>query len=91
MMDELREQLSTKGARCNLQFTTAEKEYFERECGFTDEELEIFRFRARGYSVLQISFKMEELHGKETPSGTYSISKVEARIRSIKKKILKVI
>lgn len=47
-MDELKEQLSTKGAHCNLQFTTAEKEYFERECGFTDEELEIFRFRARG-------------------------------------------
>ena len=90
-MNDLKERLSTKGARCNLQFTTAEREYLERECGFTDEELEIFRLRARGYSVIQISFKMEELHEREYPSGTYSVSKVEARIRSIKKKILKVI
>lgn len=85
------EKLSTKGAKCNLQFTTVEKEYFEQQCGFTDEELEIFRLRARGKTVLQISFIMEELHGHETPSGTYSVSKVESRIRSIKKKILKVV
>lgn len=64
--NELAVQLSTKGAKCNLQFTTSEREYFERECGFTDEELEIFKLRARGKSVLQISFIMEELHGKET-------------------------
>lgn len=87
----LSQQLSTKGTKCNLQFTTAEHDYFEKECGFTDEELEIFRLRARGKSVLQISFIMEELHGKESPSRTYSVSKVEARIRSIKRKILKVI
>ena len=89
--NELAVQLSTKGTKCNLQFTTSEKQYFEQECGFTDEELEIFRLRARGKSILQISFIMEELHGKENPSGTYSVSKVEAKIRSIKKKILKVI
>lgn len=87
----LLEQLSTKGAKCNLQFTTAEKLYFEEQCGFTDEELEIFRLRSKGKTVLQISFIMEDLHGKENPSGTYSVSKVEAKIRSIKKKILKVI
>lgn len=90
-MHELKEQLSTKGAKCNLQFTTAEHNYFEKECGFTDEELEIFRLRARGKSVIQISFIMAELYGKENPGGTYSVSKVESRIRSIKKKILKVI
>lgn len=90
-MTELAEKLSTKGAKCNLQFTTSEREYFEKECGFTDEELEIFQLRSRGKSVLQISFIMEERHGKENPSGTYSISKVESRIRSIKRKILKVI
>jgi hypothetical protein len=89
--DDLALQLSTKGAKCNLQFTTSEKQYFEKECGFTEEELEIFRLRAKGKSVLQISFIMKDLHGKENPSGTYSVSKVEARIRSIKKKILKVI
>lgn len=80
-----------KGVKNNLQFTRAEKEFFERECGFTDEELEIFRLRARGKSVLAISFEMTDLHGKELPTGYYSVSKVEDRIRKIKKKILKVI
>lgn len=51
-MNDLKERLSTKGTRCNLQFTTAEREYFERECGFTDEELEIFRLRARRRRLL---------------------------------------
>lgn len=89
--DNLVTQLSTKGAKCKLQFTRAERELFEQECGFTDEELEIFRLRTRGKSIIQISFAMEELYGKETPGGQYSVSKVESRIRSIKKKILKVI
>lgn len=88
---DLLQQLTTKGAKCKLQFSRAEKEFLERECGFTDEELEIFRLRNRGKSILQISFIMEELHGKEFPTGQYSVSKVESRIRSIKKKILKVI
>lgn len=79
-----------KGVKNNLQFTRAEREYFERECGFTDEELEIFRLRSRGRTVLQISFDMEEKYGREYPNG-YSLSKVEARIRKIKKKILKVL
>lgn len=34
---------------------------------------------------------MEEKYGKKNPGGQYSVSKVEARIRSIKKKMLKVI
>ena len=80
-----------KGKKNNLQFTTKEKEFFERECGFTDEELEIFRLRGRGKSVIEISFIMTDLHGKELPSGYYTVSKVEDRIRKIKKKILKVI
>ena len=41
-MDDLKTTLGTKGKKCNLQFTTAAREYFERECGFTDEELEVF-------------------------------------------------
>lgn len=68
-----------KGKKNNLQFTTAEKEYFERECGFTDEELEIFRLRARGKTVIEISFTMTDLHGKELPTGYYTVSKVEDR------------
>ena len=37
-MEEHKEKLSVKGAKCNLQFSTKEREYFEREAGFTDEE-----------------------------------------------------
>lgn len=90
-MDNLKEELSTKGTKCKLQFTAKEKEFFERECGFTDEELVIFQLRNRGWSVLRISFEMQDKFGKLNPEGTYSVSTVEARIRSIKKKILKVI
>lgn len=90
-MEKLKELLGEKGAKCNLQFSRREKEYFEQECGFTDEELEIFRMRARGFSILKISFEMEKLYGKEIPSGTYSVSRVEARIRSIKDKILRIL
>lgn len=77
--------------KCNFQFTTAEREYLERECGFTDEELEIFRLRARGKSVLQVSFIMEELHAKELPDGVYSTRMVERKIKHIKEKILRVL
>lgn len=87
----LKEELSTKGAKCSLQFTAREREFFERECGFTDEELTVFQLRNRGWSVLRISFEMQERFGSLNPGGTYSVSTVEARIRSIKKKILKVI
>ena len=47
-MENPKEKLLVKGSNCNLQFSTAEKDYFERACGFTDEELEIFQMRARG-------------------------------------------
>ena len=85
-MDKLREQLVVKGAKCNLQFTRAEREFFEQECGFTDEEIEVFRMRSRGFSVVRIMHEMYELHNRY-----YSQSTIEARIRSIKDKILKVL
>lgn len=85
-MDGLKERLEEKGAKVNLQFTTREKQYFEEECGFTDEEIEIFRMRSRGYSIVKISTEMAELHDKY-----YSISTIEGRIRSIKDKILRVL
>ena len=88
-MENLKEQLSEKGHKCKLQFSTKEKEFFEKECGFTDEELDIFRLRARGYSILRISFFMEEKYKNELVGGIYSVSKVESRIRSIKDKIIK--
>lgn len=90
-MGNLKESLSARGAKCKLQFTRKEREYFESECGFTDEELEIFTLRNRGFSVLQIAVEMERLHGKEIPGGQYGIGKVERRIRSIKDKILRVL
>lgn len=85
-MGDLKERLSAKGAKCNLQFTRAEREYFESECGFTDEEVEVFRMRSRGFSVVKIMHEMDRLHDKY-----YSQSTIEARIRSIKDKILKVL
>ena len=85
-MDGLKERLEEKGAKINLQFTTREKQYFEEECGFTDEEIEIFRMRSRGYSIVKISTEMAELHDKY-----YSVSTIEGRIRSIKDKILRIL
>ena len=84
-------EMCSYGTKCNLQFTTSEREYFERECGFTDEELEIFRLRARGKSVLQISFILTEKYADELMGSPYTEGKVERRIRSIKEKIMKVI
>lgn len=85
-MVSLREQLSEKGKKCNLQFSTKEREFFEREAGFTDEELEVFRYRTRGFSINKISTTMSETHDKY-----FSVSTIESRIRSIKSKILKVL
>ena len=82
----LKERLQEKGAKCNLQFTTAERQFYEAECGFTDEELQIFRLRSRGFSVVKISQYMSDQLDEY-----YSVSKVEARIRSVKDKILAVL
>lgn len=83
---DLKEILSSKGAKCNLQFSTREKEYYIKEAGFTDEEAEIFQLRSRGYSIVAIAHHMEETHNHY-----YSVSTIECRIRSIKTKILSVL
>ena len=85
-MENLKEKLLEKGAKCNLQFSTKEREYYEQEAGFTDEEIEIFRMRSRGFSIVKISMKMAELHDHY-----YSTSTIEGRIRSIKDKILRIL
>lgn len=85
-MENLKERLLVKGAKCDLQFSTREREYFEHEAGFTDEEIEVFRMRSRGYSVVKIAHAMEEIHDRY-----YSISTIEARIRAIKSKILHIL
>lgn len=88
---ELRQVLETKGAKCKLQFTTHEQLYFEQECGFTDEELDVFRLRNKGYGVIEISFIMESKYSKCILGGQYGVGRVEARIRTIKRKMLKVL
>lgn len=73
------------GEKCNLQFPTNELNYYIENCGFTDEEKDILLLRARGKSILQIAFIMEERQGRQ-----YSLSTTERRIRKIKQKINKV-
>ena len=79
--ESIRRSLTTPGAKNKLQFPRELREQFERDCGFTDEELKIFRLRAKGMSVLQISFAMQ------TDTELYGTEKVERRIRAIKNKI----
>ena len=86
MPDDLKSKLSTPGTKFNLQFSTREREYYEREAGFTDEEIEVFRLRSRGFSVVRIQIELSERHDKY-----YSTSAIEARIRSIKDKILAIL
>lgn len=85
-MGTLKEQLSEKGAKVKLQFSRKEKDLYEAECGFTDEELQIFRMRTRGFSVTKISMEMANITNQY-----WSISRVESRIRSIKDKILAIL
>ena len=84
-MEDLKERLSEKGAKCNLQFSTREREFYEREAGFTDEEIDL-RMRSRGFSVIKISQEMSVRHDKY-----YSLSTIEGRIRSIKDKSLRIL
>lgn len=74
----LKEKLGTPGTKCNLQFSTREREFFEQEAGFTDEELEVFRLRNRGMSIVAISTYMTDKYDKY-----YSESTIESRIRAI--------
>lgn len=85
-MATLKEQLSVRGSKCNLQFSTREREFYEQECGFTDEELDVFRLRSRGFSVVRIATILTDKYGFY-----YTQGKVEARIRSVKKKILAIL
>ena len=62
------------------EFTGPECEYFRKACNFTDEERAVFDLRVRARSIVEIQFA---LHMSE--------STVNRRIRSVKRKILKVI
>lgn len=85
-IEELKSLLLVKGAKCKLQFSTREKEYYNHECGFTDEEKLIFDMRTRGFSVQKICMNMNYETGEY-----WSTSRVESRIRAIKDKILAIL
>ena len=78
--------LTTPGTKNKLQFPRELREQFERDCGFTDEELKIFRLRAKGMSVLQISFAMQtetELYGTEkVERAVYGRSRTRSPLQS---------
>lgn len=61
------------------EFTEPECERFRRECNFTDEELKVFDLRVKNHSIIEIQHKLN-----------MSEATVTRRIRSIKKKIYKV-
>lgn len=63
----------------NLQFPTKQLNYYISECGFTDEEIDILKLRARGKSITQIAMEL-----------SCSEATVSRRIRTIKDKILTV-
>lgn len=79
--------LTTPGARNALNIAPDELTRIERCCALTDEERAVLRYRARGYSLLEISFLMADEFGSRRPGGTYSDRTVDRRIRSIKNKI----
>lgn len=62
------------------EFTKPECDFFRRECNFTDEERAVFDMRVTACSTIEISMA---LHLSE--------STVYRRLRSIKRKIVKVL
>lgn len=62
------------------EFTEPECERFRRECNFTADELAVFNLRVKAYSLVEIQQALN-----------MSESTVDRRIRSIKRKIHKVI
>lgn len=61
------------------EFTEPECERFRQECNFTDEELAVFDLRVKAHSIVEIQHELN-----------MSESTVNRRIKSIKKKIYKV-
>lgn len=67
------------------EFTRLECERFRRDCNFTPEELAVFDLRVQDITIVALQGKLREMG---MPMSEATISR---RIRSIKKKILKVI
>lgn len=83
-------ELTRPGAKCPLRLPPDTIDRLSRCCCFTDEEAAILRYRARGLTLLEISFAMQRDFGRRYPDGQYSDRKVDRRIRSIKDKIARV-
>lgn len=62
------------------EFTAPECEYFRQNCNFTPDELEVFNLRIRDWSVVHIGMELNMCDRT-----------VVRKIRSIKRKILKVL
>ena len=62
------------------EFTELECEYFRKMCNFTDEERRVFDLRVKGKSIVEITLAI--------PMAEATVNR---RIKSIKKKIVKVI
>lgn len=62
------------------EFTELECARFRRDCNFTEDELAVFNLRVKAHSVIEIQHKLN-----------MSESTVNRRIKSIKRKIYKVI
>ncbi len=62
------------------EFTEPECERFRRECNFTEQELAVFNLRVKDTTIVQIQDKLN-----------MSEATVNRRIKSIKKKIHKVL
>lgn len=63
-----------------LEFTKDEYEFFLNKCFFSEEEEKVLYMRLKGCSIVKISMELN-----------MSIPTVNRRIKSIKKKIMKVI
>lgn len=63
-----------------LDFSRSEYQYFVEECCFTEEELSVLELRRKGHSIISIATELN-----------MSESTVSRRIKSICKKISKVI
>lgn len=67
------------------EFTEPECERFRRECNFTPEELAVFDLRVKGKQIVEIEMDLrdQKMHMSEAT--------INRRIRSIKRKIYKVL
>lgn len=61
-------------------FTKCEFDYFIEHAGFTDQEITILNYKRKGWYNLEIAVQMD-----------YSEATILRRVKSIKKKIIKVI